>query len=637
MHLGMIKVAAAVPEVKVADVSFNMRQTLQLMQQAAAQKAEIIVFPELGLTGYTCADLFRQSLLLDQAEENLQMLLRQSAKLNLLCVLGMPLRVGNALYNCAVVFQKGEILGVVPKTFLPNYGEFYEKRWFHSASDAAETEICLSGRRVPFGSDLLFCCGSVIFGVEICEDLWVPVPPSSLAALAGANLILNLSASNEAAGKHTYLKSLVLQQSARCCSGYVYASAGYGESSTDLVFAGNAFIAENGTLLQEGRRFQTCPQLAISEIDIEKLQAERRFRASFADARTATAWRKIAFSLTQSPRFSLTRPVAAYPFVPAEGKRKERCEEILSIQAFGLAQRLRRSGARTALIGVSGGLDSTLALLATARAFDLLGRSRKDIVGVTMPCFGTTDRTYQNALALMKALGVSSREVDIKKAVLQHLQDLHHPTHLHNVTYENAQARERTQVLMDMANQLNGLVIGTGDLSELALGWATYNGDHMSMYGINCSVPKTLVRYLVEYAAQETTNKKLTAVLKDILATPVSPELLPPQGKDIAQRTEDLVGPYALHDFFLYYFLRFGFSPAKIYRLARQAFEDQYKPAEIKKWLQVFLKRFFAQQFKRSCLPDGPKIGSVSLSPRGDWRMPSDAEAAPWSEECKNL
>lgn len=629
MYYGMIKVAAAVPEVKVADAVFNTRQTVQLIKQAAQEKAEIVVFPELGLTGYTCADLFRQTLLLDQAEENLRLLLQETQKSSPLCAVGLPVRVGNALYNCAVIFQKGKILGVVPKTYLPNYGEFYEKRWFHSALDAAETEIVLAGQKVPFGTDLLFVCGQAVVSVELCEDLWVPVPPSSLAALAGANIVLNLSASNESTGKDAYLQTLITQQSARCCCGYVYTSAGWGESSTDLVFAGKGFIAENGTLLQEGNRFQTKPQLLTSEIDVERLQAERRFRATFADQQTEEPWRKIDFSLSSAP-LHLSRTVAPFPFVPGEGKRKERCEEILSMQAFGLAQRLRSSGVKTAVVGISGGLDSTLALLVAARAFDLLGRSHKDIVAVTMPCFGTTDRTYQNALTLMKALHVSAKEVDIKKSVLQHLQDLNHPQTLHDVTYENAQARERTQVLMDTANQLGGLVIGTGDLSELALGWATYNGDHMSMYGVNASVPKTLVRYLVAYAADETTDKKLHDVLYDILATPVSPELLPPQGKNISQKTEDLVGPYALHDFFLYYFLRFGFSPAKIDWLAKQAFAAQYKPQEIKKWLQVFLKRFFAQQFKRSCLPDGPKVGSVSLSPRGDWRMPSDASAAAW-------
>ena len=629
MYYGMIKVAAAVPEVRVADASFNAQQTMQLLEQAAQEKAEIVVFPELGLTGYTCADLFRQTLLLDQAEENLRLLLQKTQKLAPLCAVGLPVRVGNALYNCAVVFQKGKILGVVPKTYLPNYGEFYEKRWFHSALDAAETEITLAGQKVPFGTDLLFVCGQAVVGVELCEDLWVPVPPSSLAALAGANIILNLSASNESTGKDTYLQTLITQQSARCCCGYVYTSAGWGESSTDLVFAGKGFIAENGTLLQEGDRFQTKPQLLMSEIDVERLQAERRFRDTFADQQTEGLWRKIDFALSSAP-LHLSRTVAPFPFVPGEGKRKERCEEILSMQAFGLAQRLRSSGVKTAVVGISGGLDSTLALLVAARAFDLLGRSHKDIVAVTMPCFGTTDRTYQNALTLMKALHVSAKEVDIKKSVMQHLQDLNHPQNLHDVTYENAQARERTQVLMDMANQLGGLVIGTGDLSELALGWATYNGDHMSMYGVNASVPKTLVRYLVAYAADETKDKKLHDVLYDILDTPVSPELLPPQGKNISQKTEDLVGPYALHDFFLYYFLRFGFSPAKIEWLAEQAFAAQYKPQEIKKWLQVFLKRFFAQQFKRSCLPDGPKVGSVSLSPRGDWRMPSDASAEAW-------
>ena len=474
-------------------------------------------------------------------------------------------------------------------------------------------------------------------GVEICEDLWVPVPPSSLQALAGANIILNLSASPEAAGKHAYLKSLVCQQSARCCAGYVYASAGFGESSTDLVFAGNGFIAENGVLLREAARFQTRSQLIYSEIDVQRLQAERLLRDTFSDDAGPEEVRVIAFSLPANRPASLSRKINPLPFVPAEEAMAARCEEILSMQAYGLARRLAHTGAQTAVIGVSGGLDSTLALLVTARAFDMLALPRKGILGVTMPCFGTTDRTYQNALSLMKMLKVTAREVDIKTAVTQHLKDIAHPLSNRDVTYENAQARERTQVLMDLANQSGGLVIGTGDLSELALGWATYNGDHMSMYGVNAGVPKTLVRHLTAYAAQTAQDTKLAAVLRDILATPVSPELLPPSGKNISQKTEDLVGPYELHDFFLYYFLRFGFSPKKIYWLAAQAFEGKYAAAEIKTWLKVFVRRFFAQQFKRSCLPDGPKVGSVSLSPRGDWRMPSDAAAAAWLRECEKL
>ena len=637
MNYGFVKAAAAVPEVCPGDCDFNSRQMRKLLFRAAEEQAEIVVFPELGITGYTCADLFRQRLLLDKAEEALADLVAATAKLSLLCAVGLPVRVENALYNCAVVFQKGKILGAVPKTFLPNYAEFYEKRWFHSGAQAPVKCILLAGQQVPFGTDLLFACGDTVIGVEICEDLWVPVPPSSLQALAGANIILNLSASPEAAGKHAYLKSLICQQSARCCAGYVYASAGFGESSTDLVFAGNGFIAENGVLLSEAGRFQTRSQLICSEIDVQRLQAERLLRGTFSDDAGPEDVRVIEFALPAGRPVSLSRTINPLPFVPSEEDMTMRCEEILSMQAHGLARRLAHTGAKTAVVGVSGGLDSTLALLVTARAFDMLALPRKGILGVTMPCFGTTDRTYRNALSLMKALKVTAREVDIKAAVTQHLKDISHPLSVHDVTYENAQARERTQVLMDLANQNGGLVIGTGDLSELALGWATYNGDHMSMYGVNAGVPKTLVRYLTSYAAQTAQDKKLAAVLRDILATPVSPELLPPSGKNISQKTENLVGPYELHDFFLYYFLRFGFSPKKIYWLAVQAFKGKYAAAEVKKWLNVFLRRFFAQQFKRSCLPDGPKVGAVSLSPRGDWRMPSDAAVAAWLQECENL
>ena len=637
MNYGFVKAAAAVPEVRVGDCDFNSRQMQDLLFRAAKEQAEIVVFPELAVTGYTCADLFRQRLLLDKAEEALAELVAATAKLPLLCAVGLPVRAENALYNCAVIFQKGKILGAVPKTFLPNYAEFYEKRWFRSGAQLSADRIWLAGQEVPFGTDLLFACGDAVVGVEICEDLWVPVPPSSLQALAGANIILNLSASPEAAGKHAYLKSLICQQSARCCAGYVYASAGFGESSTDLVFAGNGFIAENGVLLREAARFQTRSQLIYSEIDVQRLQAERLLRGTFSDDAGPEDVRVIAFVLGAGRPASLSRKINPLPFVPAEEAMAARCEEILSMQAHGLARRLAHTGAQTAVIGVSGGLDSTLALLVTARAFDMLALPRKGILGVTMPCFGTTDRTYQNALSLMKALKVTAREVDIKASVTQHLKDIAHPLSGRDVTYENAQARERTQVLMDLANQSGGLVIGTGDLSELALGWATYNGDHMSMYGVNAGVPKTLVRHLTAYAAQTAQDTKLAAVLRDILATPVSPELLPPSGKNISQKTEDLVGPYELHDFFLYYFLRFGFPPKKIYWLAAQVFKGKYAAVEIKKCLKVFVRRFFAQQFKRSCLPDGPKVGSVSLSPRGDWRMPSDAAAAAWLRECEKL
>ena len=635
MKQGFIKTAAAVPHVRVGDVKFNLQQTQDLLFRAVKSGAEIVVFPELGLTGYTCADLFHQTILLEEAERALAQLVAATAKLPVLCAVGLPVRIENALYNCAAVFQKGKILGVIPKTFIPNYAEFQEKRWFASAMQSPVDEITLAGQQVPFGTDLLFKCAEAVVGVEICEDLWAPVPPSSLAVLSGANIILNLSASNESAGKHAYLEQLILQQSARCCAGYVYASAGWGESSTDLVFAGNGLIAENGAWLAKSERFSLQEQLVISEIDVEKLQAERRLRTSFSDDPGPEGGRVIEFTRAAQKNFVLSRAINPLPFIPAEKERAQRLEEILAIQTHGLARRLQHLKTKTAVVGISGGLDSTLALLVTVRAFDLLGLSRSGIIGVTMPCFGTTDRTYQNALALMNALHITLREIDIKAAVTQHLKDLKHPLTQPDVTYENAQARERTQVLMDLANQTGGLVVGTGDLSELALGWATYNGDHMSMYGVNAGVPKTLVRYLVQYIAQQSTDKKFAHTLTDVLDTPVSPELLPPTGKKISQKTEDLVGPYELHDFFLYYFMRYGFTPQKIYFLAQIAFEGRYKNAEIKKWLSVFLRRFFTQQFKRSCLPDGPKVGTVSLSPRGDWRMPSDACADLWLEQVK--
>ncbi len=637
MKFGFIKVAAAVPHVRVGDCEYNLQQTKDLLIRAAKVGAEVVVFPELGLTGYTCADLFHQTLLLEEAKQALVALVKNTAKLSTLCAVGLPLRVENALYNCAVVFQKGKILGIVPKSFIPNYAEFQEKRWFVSGAHAAVEEIVLAGQKVPFGADLLFKCEEAVVGVELCEDLWTPIPPSSLAALAGANIILNLSASNETVGKHTYLQQLILQQSARCCAGYVYASAGFGESSTDLVFAGNGLIAENGVWLAQSKRFDIQEQLIISEIDIEKLQAERQARTSFTDDCGFDSVRVIEFVRTTQKKISLTRTISPLPFVPSAQNYAMRCEEVLSIQTHGLAKRLQHTKVKTAVIGISGGLDSTLALLITVRAFDLLGLPRKGIIGVTMPCFGTTDRTYQNALALMKSLHVTLKEIDIKGAVTQHLKDLNHSLSYHDATYENAQARERAQVLMDLANQQGALVIGTGDLSELALGWATYNGDHMSMYGVNSGVSKTLVRCLVEYAAHNCQDKKLAAVLTDVLDTPVSPELLPPSGKKISQKTEDLVGPYELHDFYLYYFVRFGFSPKKIFWLATQAFDKKYSKAEIKKWLGIFLKRFFAQQFKRSCLPDGPKVGTVGLSPRGDWQMPSDAQAVLWLRQCEDL
>ncbi len=637
MKFGFIKVAAAIPHVRVGDCTYNAQQTKELFARAVKAGAEIVVFPELGLTGYTCGDLFRQSLLLDAAEKALQELVKQTARWECLGAVGMPVRVEDALYNCAVLFQKGKILGVVPKTILPNDGPTQEKRWFSSAQETSTEEIELAGQRVLFGTDLLFSCQGANVAVELAEDLSAPIPPSSLAALSGANIILNLSAQATLVGKRNSWQRFITNQSARCCSGYVYTSAGLGESSTDLVFDGYACVAENGRMLAESAAFDLQEQLIISEIDVEKLQAERRFHTSFSSQGDCSACRVIAFQTGKANKFSLSRHIDPHPFIPTENKRQERCEEILSIQARGLVQRLLHTRCQKVILGISGGLDSTLALLVAVRAFDALGLKRKGIIGVTMPCFGTTDRTYQNALKLMKALKITSQEIDIKEACLQHLKDLKHSLSVRDVTYENAQARERTQVLMDLANQQGALVIGTGDLSELALGWATYNGDHMSMYGVNAGVPKTMVRYLVEYVAQTCGDKALGAILQDVVSTPVSPELLPPSGKKISQKTEDLVGPYELHDFYLYYFVRFGFAPQKIFYLAKQAFASKYADEDIKKWLGIFLKRFFAQQFKRSCLPDGPKVGTVGLSPRGDWQMPSDAHALLWLEECEKI
>lgn len=640
-HFGFVKVAAAVPSVKVADPAYNAAQMETCLRQAVREGVRAVVFPELGVTGYTCGDLFLKPLLLDAAERVLGALLRRTESLDIVFMAGLPVRAGTALLNAAAVCYRGEILGVVPKTHLPNYNEFYERRWFASAQEWGGGEVELCGQVVPAGPDLLFEAGGMNFGVEICEDLWAVVPPSSRLALQGADVIFNLSASNALTGKYAYVRQLVAQQSARCLCGYVYASCGFGESTTDVVFGGNALIYENGTPLAFSERFSTQAQLVSAEIDVERLRAERAVNTTFrADAayEAAEPYERVETGMAPAPVLALSRPVSALPFVPKGTALNENCQEIFNIQVTGLATRLAAAHAQTAVVGISGGLDSTLALLVCAQTFDKLDWPRKKIIGVTMPGFGTTDRTYQNALALMKNLGVTIREVNIQKACEQHFSDIGHNPKIKDVTYENTQARERTQVLMDIANQTGGIVVGTGDLSELALGWATYNGDHMSMYGVNAGVPKTLVRSLVLWAAQHETGKKTQAVLNDIVATPISPELLPATAKGhIAQKTEDLVGPYELHDFFLYYFLRYGFGPAKIYFLAKHAFDKKFTPAVIKKWLQVFLKRFFAQQFKRSCLPDGPKVGSVALSPRGDWRMPSDASVQAWLAEAENL
>ena len=641
MNYGYVKVAAAVPRVKVADCKFNAGQIEKEIIIADGKGVQVIAFPELCITGYTCGDLFAQQLLLEEAEMGLIQILNNTRQMDIISILGMPVPLNGVLLNTAVVIQKGKILGVVPKTYLPNYKEFYEKRWFTSACEVSDTTARLCGQVVPMGRNLLFETADTTFGIEICEDLWAPIPPSSSLALQGAEILFNLSADNEGIGKHAYLRSLISQQSARCIAGYVFSSCGFGESTTDVVFAGNGFIYENGSLLAHSERFSMKEQLIISEIDVERIRAERRINTTFAANQANLGAKKavsIATEFVNSKELTLTRKFNSHPFVPQGIELNEHCEEVFSIQVAGLAQRLIHTGAKTAVIGISGGLDSTLALLVCVKTFDKLGLSRKDILGITMPGFGTTDRTYHNAIDLMKSLGISIREISIKDACIQHFKDIDHNINVHDVTYENSQARERTQILMDVANQTWGMVIGTGDLSELALGWATYNGDHMSMYGVNASVPKTLVKYLVQWVAVNGMDENSKATLLDIVDTPISPELIPAdENGEIKQKTEDLVGPYELHDFFLYYFLRFGFRPSKIFYLANIAFKDMYDEKTIKKWLSTFFRRFFNQQFKRSCLPDGPKVGSISISPRGDWRMPSDASSAMWLKEIEAL
>ncbi len=637
---GFVKVAAAIPTVTVADPTYNAAQARALLQQAAQEGVRAVVFPELCMTGYTCGDLFLKPALLDGAEAALATLLTQTKTLDVVLMVGMPVRAGTVLLNAAVVCYKGKIYGVVPKTYLPNYHEFYEGRWFVRALAFSAEEVTLCGQTVPAGTDLIFQAGGFKFGVEICEDLWAVMPPSSTAVLQGADVIFNLSASNALVGKHDYVRQLVAQQSARGLCGYVYVSCGFGESTTDVVFGNNALIFENGHELASSQRFTTKPQLVCAEIDVQHVRNERAANTSFRTdtaLETAAPYAVIELGQPEKSALKLTRRVDPLPFVPSGVELDQHCEEIFNIQVTGLATRLLAAHAKTAVVGISGGLDSTLALLVAARTMDKLARPRKEIIGITMPGFGTTDRTYKNALSLMKQLGVTVKEISIKKACEQHFKDIGHNGKKHDTTYENVQARERTQILMDVANQTGGIVIGTGDLSESALGWATYNGDHMSMYGVNIGVPKTLVKSLVEWvAAHETTQPRTQKVLADVVATPISPELLPADQKGrITQKTEDLVGPYVLHDFFLYYFVRCGFSAEKILFLAQHAFAGQFKTAEIKKWLTVFFKRFFSQQFKRSCMPDGPKVGSVALSPRGDWRMPSDASVRAFLEEEK--
>ena len=637
MRDGFVKVAAGTPKIRVADCRYNAEQIFTLMREADKQGVRVLCLPELCLTGYTCGDLFLQDTLLRGAEEGLRTILEATRNLDMVTAIGLPVRCNNKLYNCAAVIHKGEILGLIPKTYLPNYGEFYEQRWFASGGgkDALE-ELC--GAQVPMDPNLLFQCDTLpdlVIGVEICEDLWVAEPPSNHLAQNGATLILNLSASNELVGKSGYRRQLVTGQSGRLVCGYVYADAGEGESTTDLVFTGHNMIAENGSLLSE-RRFQTG--LTISEVDVSRLVYERRRMTTFPGTACLDCPR-LSFPLPVTET-KLTRYLSPNPFVPDDaGDRAERCNEILKIAALGLTKRLEHTRARTAVVGLSGGLDSTLAILITAVAMKLLGRPSSDIIAVTMPCFGTTDRTRDNAMELAERLGATLKRIDIGEAVKVHFKDIGQSMEDHSVTFENGQARERTQVLMDIANQTGGMVIGTGDLSELALGWATYNGDHMSMYAVNAGIPKTLVRHLVSFVSDDkgSEDPRLSAVLDDILDTPVSPELLPAVGGKISQRTEDLVGPYELHDFFLYYAIRWGFSPKKVFRLAEYALGDRYDRATILKWLNNFYRRFFTQQFKRSCLPDGPKVGSVTLSPRGDWRMPSDAVAALWMAELEEL
>ena len=643
MKFGFVKVAAAIPAVKVADCKFNAQQAEKQIVIADGKGVQILVFPELNLTGYSCADLFGQQILLEEAEFALMQIMNNTRQLDIISIVGMPVVVNSTLMNCAVVFQRGKILGVVPKTYLPNYKEFYEQRWFTSALSHPETTtVRLCGQLVPVNANLLFDTPDVCFGVEICEDVWATIPPSSSLALKGAEIIFNMSADTENISKHQYLRSLLSQQSARCLAGYVFASSGFGESTTDVVFAGNALIYENGSLLAASERFSFEEQLVATEIDVERLRGERLANTTFAASVSRYAQmpaQHVATELVTGRELTLTRAVDPHPFIPASGNLlDERCEEIFSIQVAGLAKRLLHTNCNTVVVGISGGLDSTLALLVCVKTFDKLGLSRKGIIGITMPGFGTTDRTYNNALTLMSSLQVTVKEISIKDACIQHFQDIGHDMSVHDVTYENGQARERTQILMDYANKVGGLVIGTGDLSELALGWATYNGDHMSMYGVNASIPKTLVRHLVGWVAQTGVDVLSRNTLLDIIDTPISPELIPAdENGNIRQKTEDLVGPYELHDFFLYHFLRFGSRPAKIFYLAEVAFRGVYDSTTIKKWLTNFCRCFFAQQFKRSCLPDGPKVGSVSLSPRGDWRMPSDASAALWLKECEEL
>lgn len=641
MNYGFVKIASAIPSVQVANCQYNIEQIESLIIQAEGKGVEIICFPELSITAYSCQDLFQQQLLLDEAEMALIQLMNFTRSLDIISIVGIPVAYKGSLMNCAAVVQHGHILGLVPKSYLPNYKEFYEKRWFTSGLDITEGSTLICGQQVPINRNLLFRTPTCTFGIELCEDLWAPIPPSSNLTLQGAEIIFNLSADNDMVGKYDYLRNLVAQQSARCIAGYVYCACGFGESTQDVVFSGKTLVYENGIKVAEAKRHSLTPQLIITEIDVERLRTERRTNTTFATnaANCQTeGLHLVETEMVSIKELDLTRSFNPHPFVPTGKHLDERCEEIFNIQTEGLAKRIQHTHSETVVVGISGGLDSTLALLVCVKTFDLLGLNRKGIVGITMPGFGTTDRTYTNAVNLMKLLDITIREISIKEAVLQHFNDIGHDVNVHDVTYENSQARERTQILMDAANQMNGMVIGTGDLSELALGWATYNGDHMSMYGVNASVPKTLVRHLVSWVAASIEDETTRTVLLDIVNTPISPELIPADEQgNITQKSEDIIGPYELHDFFLYYMMRWGFRPSKIYLLAQRAFGNTYTNETIRKWLTTFCRRFFSQQFKRSCLPDGPKVGSCSLSPRGDWRMPSDASSAAWLKECESL
>ncbi|MNO19364.1 Glutamine-dependent NAD(+) synthetase [compost metagenome] len=643
-NFGFARVAAASPELRVADCEYNAAQIIDVIRQADEKQVEYLVLPELSITGYTCADLFLQPMLQEAALEALQKITAATKGRNLIVIAGLPISIKSRLFNCAAVLQQGKILGLVVKTCIPGYSEFYEPRWFAGAEELEVSELRIGETAVPVGNDLIFTSegsGGISFGVEICEDLWVPVPPSSLLAQAGAALLFNPSASNELVGKADYRRQLVTSQSASCVAGYIYAGCNTGESTTDVVFGGHSLIAENGQMLAESERFTHESRIIIADIDMPRIQYSRTVMGTFRAGKGGRNYREVVYAAPGAllAGRKLVRSIAVNPFVPGNPQqRDDRCREILSIQTSGLMKRIRHIGTKQAVIGISGGLDSTLALLVAVRAMELLGRPASDVLAVTMPGFGTTNRTYDNAVGLIQALGASLKVVDIKAACLQHFEDIGHDKDVHDLTYENVQARERTQILMDLANKNGGIVIGTGDLSELALGWCTYNGDHMSMYSVNSGIPKTLIQYVVAWYADHEADETVNKLLYDIIDTGISPELLPPSATgEIVQLTENILGPYVVHDFFLYYMLRTGASPAKMFYLAQHAFDGAYPKEQLVSWLRVFVTRFFTQQFKRSCLPDGPKVGTVSLSPRGDWRMPSDASAALWLREVEAL